>query len=130
MIILVSVISGVLSFELGLAFVVARAHILRPDRRRLGGMAAIASSEEVIQRHIENLGFGDHIVVAVYNGLESLVVSGDLAPVESLISAVRAEGIRAVKLNIDQGTRIKVRFLFILTALFRIPQPVYRYGPS
>jgi acyl transferase domain-containing protein len=43
------------------------------------------------------------IAVTVYNGPESHVVSGDMKAIEKLISVVKADGIRATKLVVDQG---------------------------
>ncbi|KAF8151526.1 hypothetical protein B0H34DRAFT_132545 [Crassisporium funariophilum] len=98
-----AVIARAFSFEVGLQFVVVRAQLLRADPKRPGGMAAVAASEEKVAHYISKLGINDRVAIAVYNGPEAHVVSGELKAVERLISAVKSDGLRATKLVIDQG---------------------------
>ena len=96
-------IARAFSFEVGLRFVVVRATLLRANPAQPGGMAAVAASEEKVARYISKLDIDGRVAIAVYNGPESHVVSGELKAVEKLISAVKADGLRATKLVIDQG---------------------------
>lgn len=102
----VLVIAHAFDFELGLQFVVIRAQLLRADPARPGGMIAIAAPEDRITRYISDMSIQDRVAVAVYNGTESHVVSGGLKAVESLMAAVKRDGLRATKLVIDQGMHI------------------------
>ncbi|TFK38563.1 hypothetical protein BDQ12DRAFT_116355 [Crucibulum laeve] len=97
------VVAGALTFDQGLQFVVKRAHLLRADPENPGGMAAIAETEDVIMGYIDSLELGDELALAVYNGSKSHVISGSLAAVERLVAAVKSDGLRATKLNVDQG---------------------------
>ncbi|KAJ6632258.1 hypothetical protein B0H10DRAFT_1771537 [Mycena sp. CBHHK59/15] len=95
--------AGALSYDLGLQFVVARAKFLSPDPDRPAGMAAIAASETTILQSIQDLCISERVVIAVFSGPNSHVVSGDLDAVGILISQVEKVGIRATLLNIFQG---------------------------
>jgi acyl transferase domain-containing protein len=97
------VIARAFSFEVGLQFVVVRATLLRADPAHPGGMAAVAASEEKVARYISKLDIDSRVAIAVYNGPESHVVSGEMKAIEKLISVVKADGIRATKLAVDQG---------------------------
>ena len=95
-------ISRAFSFEVGLQFVVVRATLLRANPAQPGGMAAVAASEKVA-RYISKLDIDGRVAIAVYNGPESHVASGELKAIEKLISVVKADGLRATKLVVDQG---------------------------
>ena len=96
-------ISRAFSFEVGLQFVVVRATLLRANPAQPGGMAAVAASEEKVARYISKLDIDGRVAIAVYNGPESHVASGELKAIEKLISVVKADGLRATKLVVDQG---------------------------
>ncbi|KAF8811343.1 ketoacyl-synt-domain-containing protein [Phlegmacium glaucopus] len=98
-----AVIARAFSFEVGLQFVVVRATLLRADPAHPGGMAAVAAPEEKVARYISKLDLEGRVAIAVYNGPESHVVSGEMKAIEKLISAVKADGLRATKLVVDQG---------------------------
>lgn len=97
------VIGGVFTFELGLNFVIKRAELLRASPSLPAGMAAIGATEDSISRYIQTLGIQSRVVIAVFNGSRNHVVSGELKAVETLVASVKADGIRATKLNVDQG---------------------------
>ncbi|PPQ84949.1 hypothetical protein CVT25_004462 [Psilocybe cyanescens] len=98
-----AVVARAFSFEVGLQFVVVRSKLLRADPSKPAGMAAIAAAEDKIARYIETLGLKDRVAVAVYNGTDAHVVSGELKAIEKLMAAVKRDGLRTTKLNIDQG---------------------------
>ena len=66
-------------------------------------MAAVAASEEKVARYISKSDIDGRVAIAVFNGPESHIVFGELKAVEKLISAVKADGLRATKLVMDQG---------------------------
>ncbi len=66
-------------------------------------MAAIAAGEDVIRQYLNNLGISESAVIAIFNGSDSHVASGEAESVKALVSAVKRDGIRAVTLNVDQG---------------------------
>jgi len=66
-------------------------------------MAAVLANEETLRKHIETLGVSDSVTIAVFNSEESLVVSGEISAVDSVICSVKKVGGRAVKLNVGQG---------------------------
>ncbi|CAA7264464.1 unnamed protein product [Cyclocybe aegerita] len=98
-----SVIAGASSFDHGLQFVVIRAKLLRADPAHPGGMAAVAAPEERVNHYISSLGLRGRVAIAVHNGPDSIVVSGELKGVEKLMAAAKRDGLRSVKLVVDQG---------------------------
>jgi len=100
------VVAGAMSYEVGLQLVVERAKLLRSDPAKPGGMAIIASSEVSILRLIDQLGLDGQLelVIAVYNGPESHVVSGELSAIDTFLANAKTHGLRCTKLKIEQGT--------------------------
>ncbi|KAJ3503195.1 hypothetical protein NLJ89_g8542 [Agrocybe chaxingu] len=96
-------ISGALSYELALQLVVTRAEILRSEPNQPGGMAIVAASKEWIQRLIQQLQLDALLVIAVYNGPESHVISGYLTAIDVFLSNAKIRGVRCRKLNVNQG---------------------------
>ena len=101
--ILGSVVARAFTFEVGLQFAVVRARLLRANPSNPAGMAAVAASEERIDHYIDSLGLRGLLAIAVYNGAEAHVVSGNLKAIETLLVAVKRDGLRCTKLNVDQG---------------------------
>ncbi|KAK0199304.1 polyketide synthetase [Desarmillaria ectypa] len=98
-----AVVAGVFNYEEGVRFVAHRARILRPREQHPGAMAAIASEEGIIRQYLNKLGISESVVIAVFNGSDSHVASGEAESIIKLVSAVKRDGIRAVKLKVDQG---------------------------
>ncbi|KAF4622433.1 hypothetical protein D9613_009459 [Agrocybe pediades] len=97
------VIAGALSFDTAVQFVVVRSQLLKADPANPGGMLAVVASEERVSRYIETLDLGGLVAIAVYNGMDSLVVSGQRKAIEKLLVSVKRDGLRATILNVDQG---------------------------
>ena len=72
-------------------------------------MGAVAASEERVDHYIDKLGLRDLVAIAVYNGTEAHVVSGNLKAIETLLAAVKRDGLRCTKLNVDQGMILQRR---------------------
>ncbi|THU96792.1 ketoacyl-synt-domain-containing protein [Dendrothele bispora CBS 962.96] len=98
-----AVVSGALDYDTALQIVVRRAQLLRPNVGNPGGMAAVACSEETANRYIKDLKLSDRLVVAVFNGPESIVVSGYDDALVLFVKAAKADGLRVTRLNVDQG---------------------------
>ncbi|CAA7264466.1 unnamed protein product [Cyclocybe aegerita] len=96
-------ISGALSYELALQLVVTRSEILRSEPNQPGGMAIVAASKEWIQRLIQQLQLDALLVIAVYNGPGSHVISGYLTAIDTFLSNAKIHGVRCSKLNVNQG---------------------------
>ncbi|KAJ7644124.1 hypothetical protein FB45DRAFT_824078 [Roridomyces roridus] len=96
--------AGVLSYELGLQFVIARAKILAPRAGDIpAGMAAIGAHEADIAQAVDLLKLTGRVATSVFSGPADNVCSGDLEAIEALVSHVKQRGIRAKILNVDQG---------------------------
>ncbi|PPQ97453.1 hypothetical protein CVT26_002801 [Gymnopilus dilepis] len=98
-----TVTAGAMDYAFALKFVVRRAEILCPEFAQSAGMALIAASEETILQRLHELGLDDQLSIAVCNGPNSHAVSGTLSAVNSLVTDVKAQAIRATKLNVTQG---------------------------
>ncbi|KAJ7176732.1 hypothetical protein C8R46DRAFT_1077165 [Mycena filopes] len=95
--------AGLLSYELGLQFVVARAKILAPAPKHPAGMAAVATTAATIAGFIADLHLADRVKISVFSSEATHVVSGDSDALNALISHVKKSGARATLLNVDQG---------------------------
>ncbi|KAJ2925849.1 hypothetical protein H1R20_g11245, partial [Candolleomyces eurysporus] len=97
-----AVLAGVFTFQAALEFVIKRASVLRPDVLHPAGMAAVGASPEGVNTYLDDLGLRDRLSIAVYNAEDSVVVSGGLEAIDTLISAVKQEGLKATKLDVNQ----------------------------
>jgi acyl transferase domain-containing protein len=95
--------AGVFTFKAALEFVIKRARVLRPDVLHPAGMAAVAANPETVNAYLDGLGLRDRLSIAVYNAEDSVVVSGGLEAIDALVLAVKQEGLKATKLDVNQG---------------------------
>lgn len=93
-----------MSYELGLKLVIYRATILESNLGHPGTMAIVAASQETIVQLLHQLNLDSQLVIAVYNGAQSHVISGDLAAIDSFLVAAKSNGLRATKVNVSQGS--------------------------
>lgn len=96
-------VAGSLGFELALDLVITRAKLLRSEANRPGGMAIINASEGRIAGLIKDLNLSNQLVIAVYNGPNSHVVSGEMKAVEVFLAEAKSNAIRAKILPVGQG---------------------------
>ena len=96
-------IGGALSYEIGLNLVITRARLLQSDPTHPGGMVIVGASQERILHIIHELGFDNQLVIAVYNGPESHVISGEIKAINTFLSIASIRGFRATKVKVDQG---------------------------
>lgn len=107
-------IGGALPYETGLNLVITRARLLQSDPTNPGGMAIVGASQEKVLFIIHELGLDDQLVIAVYNGPESHVISGEIKAIDTFLSIASIRGFRAAKVKVDQGAlSINVNFLFL-----------------
>ena len=99
-------VGGALPYEIGLDLVVTRARLLQSDPAQPGGMAIVGASQERVLQVIHELGLDDRLVIAVYNGPESHVISGEIKVIDKFLSIAGIRGFRAAKVNTDQGMYI------------------------
>ena len=120
-------IGGALPYEIGLDLVVTRARLLQSDPTHPGGMAIVGASQERVLHIIHELGLYDRLVIAVYNGPESYVISGEIKAIDAFLSIASIRGFRAAKVNVDQGRLfINVSIsLHISEFSSRFPQSMY-----
>lgn len=97
------VLGGAISFGLALNFIILRARAMRPDPQRPACMAAIAASSEVISQKLTQLNVEQAVVIAVQNGEESHVISGDTWAIDKFLVSCHEDGTRTTKLNVEQG---------------------------
>ena len=109
-------IGGALSYEIGLDLVVTRARLLQSDPTHPGAMAIVRASQQRVLHIIHELGLDDRLAIAVYNGPESHVISGEIKAIDTFLSIANIRGFRTAKVNVDQG-RLYHQFLFRISEL-------------
>ncbi|CAK5269983.1 unnamed protein product [Mycena citricolor] len=92
-------IAGALPFETALDLVVTRARLLKPCASQPSGMAALACTPAVASK----LTLGASVSVSVYNGPQSICLSGASAELDDAVRAAKARNIKATRLQVDQG---------------------------
>jgi acyl transferase domain-containing protein/thioesterase domain-containing protein/NAD(P)-dependent dehydrogenase (short-subunit alcohol dehydrogenase family)/acyl carrier protein len=93
-------VAGVMSLEDGLKLIAERARLMQSVKRH-GKMAVVFASRERVAKEIEIAG-GD-VVIAVLNGPENIVVSGEAAAVERLVAKFESDGIQVKLLNVSHA---------------------------
>ena len=66
-------------------------------------MAIVGASQERVLHVIHELGLDDRLVIAVNNGPDSHVISGEIKAIDAFISIASIRGFRAAKVKVDQG---------------------------
>jgi len=68
-------------------------------------MAIVATSKDIIIELLRQLGLEGRLVIAVYNGSQSHVVSGELVALDAFLLAAKTKGLRlgVAKLKVAQG---------------------------
>jgi acyl transferase domain-containing protein/NADPH:quinone reductase-like Zn-dependent oxidoreductase/thioesterase domain-containing protein/NADP-dependent 3-hydroxy acid dehydrogenase YdfG/acyl carrier protein len=92
--------AGVMNFADGLRLIAERARLMQNVRRH-GKMAVVFASPARVEQHVKN--YGDEVVVAVLNGPENTVISGDAAAVASLSAELGADGLQVKPLNVSHA---------------------------
>ncbi|KAF9475042.1 ketoacyl-synt-domain-containing protein [Pholiota conissans] len=98
-----AVIAGAMTYEQGLELVIFRASVLKSVPGRAGAMAIISASEETVANLIRQLHLDHDLVIAVFNGPQSHVISGDSNAVSSFVANAKAHGLRVAKLKVSQA---------------------------
>ncbi len=93
-------VAGVMSLEDGLVLIAERARLMQSVRRP-GKMAVVFASRERVAKEMASAG--GEVVIAVINGPENIVVSGDAAAVEQLAAKFAADGIQVKPLNVSHA---------------------------
>ncbi|PSB21039.1 short-chain dehydrogenase [filamentous cyanobacterium CCP2] len=93
-------VAGVFSLEDGLKLIAARSRLMQalPEN---GAMVAVFASEIQVQQVIQP--YRDTVAIAAINGPKSIVVSGERQAVETVIAALRQDGIKSKKLTVSHA---------------------------
>ncbi|MEX0586143.1 MAG: acyltransferase domain-containing protein, partial [Pirellulales bacterium] len=93
-------IAGVMSLEDGLALIAERARLMQNVERH-GKMAVVLAPAERVAAQLAQ--FNGAVVIAVKNGPDNTVVSGDANSVEELAKRFDADGVQAKMLNVSHA---------------------------
>jgi acyl transferase domain-containing protein/NADPH:quinone reductase-like Zn-dependent oxidoreductase/thioesterase domain-containing protein/NAD(P)-dependent dehydrogenase (short-subunit alcohol dehydrogenase family)/acyl carrier protein len=93
-------VAGVMSLEDGLALIAERARLMQTVRRH-GKMAVVFAPPEKIAPALTK--FGGRVVIAVLNGPENTVVSGEADAVEALAAEMTAAGVQTKLLQVSHA---------------------------
>lgn len=93
-------VAGVMSLEDGLALIAERARLMQSVKQR-GKMAVVFAPPEKVTPALAK--HGGKVVVAVLNGPENTVISGDAAAVEALATEFAAAGVQTKLLQVSHA---------------------------
>jgi acyl transferase domain-containing protein/thioesterase domain-containing protein/acyl carrier protein len=93
-------VAGIMSLEDGLRLIAERARLMQ-NVQRSGKMAVVFASPDRVAKELE--GTAGDVVIAVINGPENTVISGDAAAVESLAEKFAADGVQVKMLNVSHA---------------------------
>ncbi|WP_225839537.1 type I polyketide synthase, partial [Streptomyces sp. NK08204] len=95
-------VAGALSVEDAARVVALRARAIRGSLSGRGGMVSVALPAGAVRERIA--GWDGRIGVASVNGPSSTVVSGEVGPLEELLAACEADGVRARRIDVDYAS--------------------------
>ncbi|MCX5381017.1 type I polyketide synthase [Streptomyces sp. NBC_00091] len=113
-----AVVSGALSLEDGAKVVVLRSQLFADELVGRGAVASVSLARAEAESRIAP--YGDALSIAGINGPRAVTVAGEVAPLEELVAALEAEGVRAkivpstVASHCAQVDRLKERILDLL----------------
>jgi acyl transferase domain-containing protein/NADPH:quinone reductase-like Zn-dependent oxidoreductase/thioesterase domain-containing protein/acyl carrier protein len=93
-------VAGVMSLEDGLRLIAERARLMQSVKQH-GKMAVVFASQERVAKEIKSAD--GKVVIAVLNGPENTVISGDAQAVEKLAGEFEADGVQAKLLNVSHA---------------------------
>jgi acyl transferase domain-containing protein/acyl carrier protein/protein-L-isoaspartate O-methyltransferase len=93
--------AGVFSLEDGLKLVTARGRLMQSVSQS-GEMATVFGSAERVARAVQP--YADRVAIAAVNGPESVVISGEKSGVQAVIDSLKAENIRARRLQVTTAS--------------------------
>ncbi|KJK54729.1 acyltransferase domain-containing protein, partial [Saccharothrix sp. ST-888] len=98
-----AVVAGALSLEDGARVVALRSRAIAGGLAGRGGMVSLALPVEAVRERLAAWG-EERISVAAVNGPSSVVVSGEPAALEELLSSCEADGVRARRVPVDYAS--------------------------
>jgi acyl transferase domain-containing protein len=93
-------VAGVMSLEDGLALIAERARLMQSVKRH-GKMAVVFASREHVAAALAT--FGGRVVIAVLNGPDNTVISGEAEAVEETAAQFAADGVQVKLLNVSHA---------------------------
>jgi len=93
-------VAGIMSADDGIRLIAERARLMQ-GVRRAGKMAVVFASRERVAKEIEKNG--GEVVIAVINGPENTVISGDAADLDALSARLSADGVQVKPLNVSHA---------------------------
>ncbi|MFE2152132.1 type I polyketide synthase [Streptomyces lavendulae] len=114
-----AVVSGALSLEDGAKVVVLRSQLFADELVGRGAVASVSLGADAVRARL--VPYGDALSIAGINGPGTVTVAGEVAPLEELVAALEAEGVRAkvipstVASHCAQVDRLKDRVIELLS---------------
>ncbi len=93
-------IAGVMSLDDGLRLIAKRAQLMQSVKRP-GKMAVVFATRERVAKEIE--AASSEVVIAVLNGPENIVISGEATAVEAVSAKLAADGVQVKPLNVSHA---------------------------
>ncbi|MCL8018053.1 type I polyketide synthase, partial [Streptomyces sp. AS02] len=98
-------VAGILTLDDAARVVTLRSQAIGRVLAGLGGMVSVALPADEVRERITP--WRDRIQVAAVNGPASVVVSGEVEPLRSLVEACKADGVRARTITVDYASHSK-----------------------
>ncbi|WP_141316533.1 acyltransferase domain-containing protein, partial [Streptomyces spinoverrucosus] len=98
-------VAGILSLDDAARVVTLRSQAIGRVLAGLGGMVSVALPADEVRERIAP--WQDRIQIAAVNGPASVVVSGEVEPLRSLLEACKADGVRARSIQVDYASHSK-----------------------
>jgi acyl transferase domain-containing protein/thioesterase domain-containing protein/acyl carrier protein len=93
-------VAGVMGLEDGISLIAERARLMQSVRRP-GKMAVVFATHEQVTRELDRLD--GKVVVAVINGPDNIVISGEADAVDRLAAKFSADGLQVKPLNVSHA---------------------------
>ncbi|HEX4415415.1 MAG TPA: type I polyketide synthase, partial [Lacipirellulaceae bacterium] len=93
-------VAGVMTLDDGLRLIAERARLMQSVKRH-GKMAVVFASSDRVAKETDTTG--GRVVMAVFNGPENIVISGNSMEVERLVAKFAADGIQTQLLNVSHA---------------------------
>jgi malonyl CoA-acyl carrier protein transacylase len=93
-------VAGVFSLEDGLKLVASRSRLMQ-ELPQDGRMVAVFASQSQVASAIKS--YSKEVVIAAFNGPESIVISGKRQAIQSVIAVLEAEGIKNTPLKVSHA---------------------------
>ncbi|MGB8690433.1 MAG: type I polyketide synthase, partial [Microcoleus sp.] len=93
-------VAGVFSLEAGLKLIAARGRLMQQLTQE-GEMVSVLASESLVREAIAP--YNSQVAIAAFNGIESIVISGETKAIRAICSSLESQGIKTKQLQVSHA---------------------------